>query len=285
MGNYRSQWKQIDRPYLSQAIGGDKQFYVRGNQISGGAFIVNDQSAGSLKVMKFLLSAGYHKKIQKHGFHGGIQFGYVRKNIDPTKETFPSQFNWTSGAFDPTLSNNETSLQPSTGFLDVNIGAGYDITIGKARPYFNAALFHINYPTETFFETNKLKPRKVFNGGARVDLTNKIAIDPSFFLMENVKANEFLIGSNLHYRLTDAKINPTSVYVGGFFRDGINANFDAMIATTGLYYKSFLVGLSYDVNLSTLKTATNNRGAFEISFIYTSLSTRLKKIEIPCDRY
>jgi hypothetical protein len=57
-----------------------------------------------------------------------------------------------------------------------------------------------------------------------------------------------------------------------------------MIALFGVQVSNLDVNISYDFNISPLKTYTNNRGAFEISFIFKSLSTILKTFTIPCER-
>src|SRR4051812_48525455 len=49
-GNYRSQWREISKPYLTQDITLDKQFYLYNERISGGLVVINDQSGGYLKV-------------------------------------------------------------------------------------------------------------------------------------------------------------------------------------------------------------------------------------------
>jgi hypothetical protein len=55
----------------------------------------------------------------------------------------------------------------------------------------------------------------------------------------------------------------TAVALGGFYRTK-----DAYILVANMDYRSFNVGVSYDINLSKLVAATNNRGGFEISVIY-----------------
>jgi hypothetical protein len=52
---------------------------------------------------------------------------------------------------------------------------------------------------------------------------------------------------------------------GAFMRWG-----DAIIPTVRLDYRSFAVGLSYDVNISRLATNTVGQGGFELSVTYTS---------------
>jgi hypothetical protein len=55
----------------------------------------------------------------------------------------------------------------------------------------------------------------------------------------------------------------TAVSLGGFYRIK-----DAFIIAANMDYRNFNVGLSYDINTSKLREATNRRGGFEISIIY-----------------
>ncbi len=43
---------------------------------------------------------------------------------------------------------------------------------------------------------------------------------------------------------------------------------DALVPYFGLEYSTFRLGISYDVNISALKTASNGRGGMEVSLIY-----------------
>lgn len=285
MGIYRSQWKRIDKPFVTNSIGADKNFYVFNQRISGGILIINDKSAGTLNVQKILVSGAYHKELDIHNFHGGLQLGRVSKSIRPSEETYPNQFNRATGLFDPELPSGETQLQESLSYFDINIGGGYHIKLDKFTPFISLALFHVNTPKESFINDNKLKSRKAINIGAMYDVNQNFSVEPGFLLMTTAKANEFLLGSNLHYKLDPNPVSFTSVYAGIHYRDGINRISDAYFLTAGVKYKSYTVGISYDRNISDLSIATDHRGAFEISFIYQALKTRLQKIEIPCDRY
>ena len=57
------------------------------------------------------------------------------------------------------------------------------------------------------------------------------------------------------------------------------------MAAAGISYGRLDVGVSYDVNVSGLRTVTNFRGALEFSLIYRGLTPRLLKTAIPCERY
>lgn len=57
--------------------------------------------------------------------------------------------------------------------------------------------------------------------------------------------------------------------LGGYYRLG-----DAVVLATGYEFSGYRIGMSYDVNLSDLKTASKTRGGFEISLRFTSESAK-----------
>ena len=286
MANYRSQWSQVGKPFLTQSLGFDKQIFILNHNFSAGVFLINDASAVTLKVQKIQLSAAYHKTISIHSFHAGIQAGYVNKEINPNTETFPDQFNWNKGQFDPGLPNSENNLHDRLGYFDLNAGVGYSLKLKKVTPFVNLAFFHLNYPKESFYSKgSRLKPRSAVNVGTEYRINKTWWVDPSLWIMSTDKASDVMFGSNLYYKLGANKANATSVSIGYFYRSNVDIHTDASIAAGGLQFKNYRIGASYDFNMSALHTATNYRGAFELAFIYIAPSTRLHKIEIPCDRY
>jgi hypothetical protein len=60
---------------------------------------------------------------------------------------------------------------------------------------------------------------------------------------------------------------------------------DALIPVIGLDYNEWNLGISYDVNTSDLKRASNSRGGYEIALTY--IITKVKPIGIkpPCPVY
>jgi type IX secretion system PorP/SprF family membrane protein len=180
----------------------------------------------------------------------------------------------------------ETQLVPSQKYWDLNIGAQWTRKIWKIEPTIGFSVNHINRPKDSFLKNNKerLRARKVFFIDLNYPLSSSLTLQPKLFFMWTAKANDFMLGSNVRKSLANNKI--TSVYLGLFYRHGVARIFDAVSPSAGFKYKKFDVGLSYDVNLSSLSAGTNSRkGTFELSVIYTGASTMPKKIFIPCDRY
>jgi type IX secretion system PorP/SprF family membrane protein len=286
MGNFRSQWKEVAKPYTTESIGGDKNFYIHNEKVSVGLLIINDKSGGNLQVNKFQLSLAYHKVIGKNTFHIGVQPGYTIKSIN-SDETFPDQLDWGTGQFNGSLPNGETNLKYNLSYFDLNWGAGYDRKLtDKIELFTSFAMFHVNAPRETFLSfNNKLQAREMLSLGVTWYALPKITVQPSLCMMGTEKASEFLFGSRFFYSLDKDYSIKKAVFIGVYGRKGFANLTDAFFGVVGANYKQYYAGVSYDFNISQLKTASSYRGAFELSFIYTGLSTRLTKTQIPCDRY
>nr|HRO18570.1 type IX secretion system membrane protein PorP/SprF [Ferruginibacter sp.] len=95
--------------------------------------------------------------------------------------------------------------------------------------------------------------------------------------MEN-KASETMFGGAVGLLAGGDEERPTNVYIGSWMR--LN---DAIIPYVGLEVGGLRIGASYDVNVSSLKAATNNRGGSEISVIYIHRPVETRGI--PCPKF
>jgi len=144
---------------------------------------------------------------------------------------------------------------------------------------------HINRPKDTYFATHieRLRMRKVIHIEVDYQLSSKLIVQPKILSMFTAKANDFIFGSNLRYATGNKAF--THIFGGAFFRDGIATNSDAFYPVIGCVYKEFELGLSYDLNVSSLSENVDRKGTFEVSIIYTAPSSKPKYITIPCERY
>jgi hypothetical protein len=65
------------------------------------------------------------------------------------------------------------------------------------------------------------------------------------------------------FRLYTNHISFRAIYLGGWFRPG-----DAGIVSFGFDYQNMRVGISYDLNWSSLKVASHGRGGLELGIRY-----------------
>ncbi len=284
--NYRSQWRDIQKAYKTTSLSGEANIYPANQQTSIGLYFLNDKSGGNLIVNKIFLSGAIHKKISGINLHLGVQPGIVLKSIDFNAHTFPNQLNWDKGQFDNGLPNNETYTSQKTNYFDLNAGAGASARVGKFEGGLYFAMFHLTKPKETFYASNnKLPMRKLFNLDAKYYLNEKITLNLYSMMAATTKASDWVTGFNVEYNLNKTPFFTNAVFLGFMWRDGVKRVSDAGIITGGLKYKNYTAGVSYDINISKLHTATAYRGALEFALIYTSKNTRLVKKQIPCDRY
>ncbi|MCK9498639.1 MAG: PorP/SprF family type IX secretion system membrane protein [Bacteroidales bacterium] len=285
--NYRTQWATIGTPYRSISVGFDKAIHTKKAKHFGlGAFFINDHSGSSnLLVNKIFINAAYIISLNENNFLSlGAQLGFVTKDFSLNDLSLPSQFNENTGLFDSNLANNLISPIDDIKYLDVNLGIKYQTIIKNISPHFGLSFFHVNNPKETFINgANRLAMRTAFNSGIAIAMNKNIDIIPNVLVMYHKKTSDFVLGGIANFKLNPQK-QITNIFAGIYERNSLN-NADAIILTAGLGIYGFDLGFSYDVNVSALKTATKNRGAFEVSLIYKHFTQKIKSIAIPCDRY
>ena len=287
VGNYRTQWKSIDnKPFNTLGFGVEKQYHHFFSTYSFGLQILSDESGYvGLQVSKLLLSGAFSTIYNENTFSGGIQVGGVHKATNTMRYTYDDQFDLGGNhVFNPNIETNEVGGEP-VSYVVANAGIMWKRRItNKIIPEIGISVFNLNTPYETFYnresEQSTLPIKSFVYIGGTYQILPKILLCPTILYASEKKATEFLIGGNVEYKYSK-EISP---FVGTEVRYGLKSNFDASSWVVGVQYKKVRVGLSYDVNISGLKTATNNRGAFEVSIIYITPSVKSTFIKIPCDR-
>ncbi|WP_317897520.1 PorP/SprF family type IX secretion system membrane protein [Aurantibacillus circumpalustris] len=286
-GNYRSQWRELDKAYSTFSAGLDGNLYPKNINISPGLLFLRDRSANYLVVTKILPSIAIHSKIAGFKVHLGIQPGIVIKAIDFYEHSFPNQLNWNTGQFDKDLPNIEPNAGQSFTYFDLNAGVVVSHKMGKWEPEVGFAAFHLNQPRESFLNNtkNKLPVRSTINAAISYQVKPLLILKLYSLYGYTTKANDWVSGLNVEYILSKNAYFTNSVFAGFMWRDGFKRNYDAGIVTVGLNYSHYILGFSYDITLSQLKTSVDSKGAYEIALIYRAKNTRLTKKIIPCERY
>jgi hypothetical protein len=145
-------------------------------------------------------------------------------------------------------------------------------------------MYHINSPKESFLgdDTYTLHPRITVHGGAAFPVTNDGYVHFSGLFSRQDAATNIEIGGAYSINVNNNAQSPTNVYIGSWVR--FNNVTDAIIPYVGLDFGSFTMGLSYDVNVSALKSASQSQGGIEVSLIYIKKSSDGRK-EVPCPKF
>lgn len=261
---------------------------MKDDNLGLGLLFYNDK-AGTIELgtnsLNFSLA---YKKVfglrVKHGLAVGFQTGIITQKLNTDKLTFDSQYNGIE--LDPDMATGETINGRSSLGIDFSAGALWQIVPGdNFNFYAGGAYYHISRPKVTFLENSSysIHPKYVGHMGAYIQLNRLMNLLPSVVYYQQLHARQINAGSYLQFMLTDDLEFNTSFSVGAWVRIA-DPVVDAVILGARMDFRQFVVGMSYDVNISDLKVVSNSRGAYEISLIYTGdFYTKGKRnLSIPC---
>lgn len=288
-GMYRNQWPTINRAFITYAASFDFKLQKNKTENSDawglGVSAMSDQSAGGLLKSNYLsLTTAYHKSLDAAGFHYlgiGFQGTYASRQIDGNKLNLGDELDrdggWTIPSGDPLAGR-----QMNTHFFDANIGLLYTgSTNGTNNYYIGASLYHITRPSEQFFDdvAHALKQRLTIHAGGYMELGSSSLLHFSGLHSRQAGATNTVAGGAVSWTAIDNEITSTNIYLGCWYRLK-----DALIPFVGIEYNNFQVGLTYDVNISALKQASQKQGGLELSLIYTQRAGRNKDF-LPCPKF
>lgn len=292
-GNYRDQWPAISKAFITSTASFDAPLLR--NRISEldtwgvGVIAMTDKTAnGILSTNSIGITTAYHKGLDEDGLHQlglGFQGTYFTKRLDGTKLNFETELDdhggWTLPSGEA-VDNREFNIS----YFDLSVGALYNgSTDGYNNFYLGISAYHLNKPKETFVNDNieyLLEPRITAHAGGAIpigDVSRTIYLSSLF--SRQAGASNFVAGGAVGLMMNADEESPTTFYAGLWTRFN-NVN-DALIPYLGLEFGGFRLGASYDVNISSLKTASQSRGGIEISLIYIKRKPDYKGI--PCPKF
>lgn len=292
-GNYRDQWPSISKAFITSTISYDMPI-LRG-RISEldtwgvGVMAMTDRTAnGILSTNMISITTAYHKGLDEDGLHQlgiGFQATYNTKRLDGTKLNFEDELDQFGGWSNPSEEIAINDRQLNLSYFDISAGFLYNgSTDGYNNFYIGGSAYHLNKPRESFsgdiFYT--LYQRYTLHAGGAIpigDATKTVYL--SSLYSHQAGANNVVLGGALGIALNDEPDNPSNFYAGLWTRFN-NVN-DAIIPYVGLEFNGFRLGASYDVNISSLKTASQSRGGLEVSLIFIKRPPGYKGI--PCPRF
>jgi type IX secretion system PorP/SprF family membrane protein len=296
-GNYRDQWPQINNAFITSTISVDGNIFVNkitpGDAWGVGLMTMTDRTASGILTSNYVaLSTSYQKALDENGWNQigiGFQGSYANKRLDGTKLNFEDQLDQQGGW---TLPSSEavSGHQVNLSYFDFNVGVLYNgSTDGNNNYYFGASAYHILQPTESFTGNSvyTLHPRFTLHGGYSTPLSqsnNNNFIHFSGMYSRQSNAVDAMLGGAWSYNLNSEEpaSPPINIYLGMWAR--FSNLTDAIIPYVGLDVGSFTIGMSYDVNVSSLKPASQGQGGFEISVIYIKKPSDGRKT-IPCPKF
>ena len=293
-GNYRNQWPAINNAFITSTISVDAPILrnkLPENDTWGLGFMaMTDKTASGILTSNFFsLSTSYHKSLDEDGLHQlgvGFQGSYANKSLDGTRLTFEDGLQL-DGTWLRSPTEAINSQYVNVHYFDMNLGVLYNGSNGTNNYYFGASAYHLNHPKESFLgvDTINVPTRLTLHGGGYFPITGSAStIYLSGLFNNQAGASDFVLGGAWAVSATNNDPeDPVNFYAGLWARFTKNTT-DAVIPYVGLDYGSFNLGLTYDVNVSALKTGSQSRGGIELSLIYIKKPSDGRK-GVPCPRF
>lgn len=278
---YRTQWKSVNfKPYTSYLLSFDMPFKKWGFGIQLKEFRAGK---GNYNSFQGLLSAAYNTAIDKRKNHMltfGVQAGAVQKSIEYPLLSFNNQYSYANGGyFDETIAAGENFDARTIYIPSVNAGFMYYYAKQNSRlnPFIGISAFNLVHAKESFEGLdNRLPLRFYAHVGTRINITEVFYLIPKILFMQQDKFSEQTFALDAGYYLKNSGL----YILGGV----IYRNKDAAVITIGGKLDRFTLKLAYDINVSTLSTASTGRGGFEVSLTYIHKKRESENFEKICPR-
>ena len=296
--NYRDQWSSVLGNEAFRTVGASFDYrhnVLADDYIAVGANFIRDRAGESnLTLTEGNINVSYLKRLSGTGYSSrgqyliaGSQIGVGQRSFDFGNLWFSSQFDNLKEEIDFTASSNEILSGNTNVYLNINAGLmWYGVIDKNFSVYAGAAIFRANSPTITFLGNNsqEANQRWVGHAGAEIPLGDQLSVLPAIAVNVQGPSRSYTFGANIRYSNDDWRELAIRLGAWGHLANELESNIqtDATIFNLTLEYESIQIGISYDINTSSFVTASNSRGAYELSLIYTSPSTeRRGKVKCP----
>ena len=287
--NYRNQWPTINNAFTTGTASFDMPIMTgrlpEFDRWGVGTLALFDRSGTNILNNTHLsLSTAYHKGLDGNGYHRltiGFQGSFTSKSLDVSKADFEDELT-ALGFTGVTMENFGTTGRVNINYFDLQTGILYSgTTNGENNFYAGASLYHVNRPNESFMGGNfLLQPRLTLHGGGYLPVGYNKTLHTSFIHQRQAGANETVLGGALSVDVNNDEYNPVLLYLGSWYRLK-----DAIIPYVGLEFADIRLGFSYDINNSSLQTASGRRGGAELSLIYIKKPVDWYRKRMHCPKF
>lgn len=267
-GNFRNQWSSISEPYQTFSFAADARGLIQPlPSLNVGLVVSNDQAGvGDLQSSLFLLNLSYIHALTSDSslsIKGGFQFGLNNRSINYDAFSFDNQFR--SGQFDSQFANGENFSNNSMTNLAFNAGVSIEYLIEERRELeVGISFFNLNQANQSFQgESEPLDLRTTIFIESEQYLSKDLDILPALLYSSQGEFSELTLGTNFRYYFSKSSYYKRNLYLGIWWRKD-----DAIIPSAGLDYNQWHFGVSYDLNISSLEVASNQRGGLELAVTY-----------------
>jgi len=276
-GNYRNQWPDVNQAYITSTVSVDlpicQSLLGEDDRWGIGIMAMTDKTANGILTSNYVaFSTAYHKAVDEEGMHQisvGFQGTYANRILDGPRLHFLDGLQ-IDGTWLPSPTEPVNLEVVTASYFDMNAGLLYNGSLnGSNEVYFGASMYHLNQPKESFLGIDNITvPTRLtlHAGGYFPSESTGQTWYLSALYNRQATGSEFVFGGALELNASNEENKIVNIYIGSWAR--LNNVSDALIPYVGMDYGSFNLGLTYDVNVSNFKVATQSHGGIEISLMY-----------------
>ena len=298
VGNYRNQWSPVipGRAYNTYSVSYDQKVPVGRYDNFGFGINLWGDVAGSLdfQTLTAKLSGAYARRVagsrkQSHYVVAGAEVGLSQRSIDFLKAEWPSQVD-AEFNFDPTIDPGEPFGIIDDQFMFSDIGLGilwFSVLDEQTNFWLGGSYQHLNQPDLSFYDDGNLVPyfsKGVVHAGGELPLNSQVSILPGAVAFFQGPSMEINAGTSIRFNMGQ-QFGDQSFQVGAWMRVANHfedpLTMDAVILSTRFDYDQFGIGFSYDINVSSLRQASNANGSFEFSIVYQICGPQSRGVYCP----
>jgi len=279
---FKNQWQSVTVPYQTGGFSIEDRFKVGQSSdfFTLGLQATLDQAGDiQLKRTQLMPVINYHKSLNEdYGSYLSLAFmpGFTSSQFDITKMQFDDQY--VAGTFSSGNVSQQTFNRTNINYWDLSTGITYGMSLSdNTDMYIGVGLFHFNKPRIAYYVNNEattLQNKFTINGGLTTTTSDVNRLVFFFDYLKQGGNNTSIFGGyygmDILQDYGSRGEDKFTLYLGGFYRLR-----DALVPVVKIDYYRITLGLSYDINTSQLKSASQFRGGFEMSASYrTTINTK-----------
>ncbi len=289
VGSFRNQWQSVTVPYRTFGVSAEVKFptgIVPDDNLTLGLQVMKDVAGTSeFSTTQLLPAVNYSLPLggsTNSYLSLGVMGGLRQQRFDPTKLQLDDQFvAGSNGSFSLLPASAQVFNNTNSTYFDLSVGVSWNGSVNDNVDFFlGAAMFHLTKPKVGFFEGEEI----VQNKKAAFNLGLSVATSESDQLI--LYADHFRqYGDHLRFAGSTLQVGmlyKRNLVVIGDDHTSFSAGLlyrldDAIIPVAQMELSNFVIGVSYDINVSKLAVASQSRGGLELTLSYKDFLNILSK--------
>jgi len=295
VANYRNQWASVLRSnaFNTYSVSYDQRIPVGRYDYFGvgGSFWGDRAGRSEFGQVEGKLSASYSKRMggdrsQSHYLVAGVDGGILQRSVNFANLRWGTQHDG-EGGFNGGLDSFESFDSDNVLVGDLSAGLLWFSVMEENNFFIGGAYHHLNRANVAFQDADPdlLFSRFTVHAGGEFALSNKVGLVPGVVAMVQGPSLQVNSGASFRFTLQKSRFEYQALQFGAWTRisnrleSGIHA--DAFILSSRFDYNDFSLGFSYDINVSTLRAASNSNGAFEFALVYKLCGPEKRNVYCP----